>query len=146
MSDAAPSFIVIGENIHTSRVVKRDGPRIAETDRGPAVRVPMAGGEALLPVPPQVQDTREFRSGRVKHVMVAVMEGVAEGPDAAIAADYVRWIAATPDRRRGRLSRSERRRDLARCRRPPGCDGLAGPDRGPGVHRPAVASIRPTPR
>jgi 5-methyltetrahydrofolate--homocysteine methyltransferase len=95
VSDAAPSFIVIGENIHASRVVKRDGPRIAETDHGPAVRVPMPGGEALLPVPSQIQDTREFGSGRVKHVMVAVMEGVAEGPDAAIAADYVRWIAAS---------------------------------------------------
>ena len=95
MSDAAPSFIVIGENIHTSRVVKRDGPRIAETDGVFAVRVPMPSGEALLPVPYQVQDTREFRSGRVKHVMVAVMEGVADGPDAAVAAEYVRWIAAS---------------------------------------------------
>ena len=94
---AAPPFIVIGENIHTSRVVRRDGARIAARPDGtPAVRVPLGDGEAdgLLPVPPVVQETREFASGRVKHVMVAVLEGVAAGPDADLAATYVRWMAA----------------------------------------------------
>ena len=90
-----PPFIVIGENIHASRVVRRDGARIAETPSGdPCVRVPMDGGEALLPVPSVVRDTREFASGRVKHVMVAVLEGMADGPDADIAAAYMRWMAA----------------------------------------------------
>ena len=60
----------------------------------PAVRVPLEDGEALLPVPPVIQDTREFQSGRVKHVMAAVLEGMANGPDAAIATAYVRWMAA----------------------------------------------------
>jgi cobalamin-dependent methionine synthase I len=91
---AVPSFIVIGENIHTSRVVRRDGARIAETPSGqPAVRVPIDGGEALLPVAPVIQDTREFAAGRVKHVMAAVLEGMTQGPDAAIATAYVRWMA-----------------------------------------------------
>lgn len=96
MSDPAPvPFIIIGENIHTSRVVRRDGSRIAETASGqPAVRVPLEDGEALLPVPPIIQDTRDFNSGRVKHVMAAVLEGMANGPDAAIATAYVRWMAA----------------------------------------------------
>ena len=90
-----PPFIVIGENIHTSRVVRRDGARIGETPSGePGVRVPVDGGEALLPVPSIVRDTREFASGRVKHVMVAVLEGMANGPDADIAAAYIRWMAA----------------------------------------------------
>ena len=92
---SSPSFIVIGENIHTSRVVKRDGVRIGETaDGGAAVRVPLPdGGEALLPVQPAIRDTREFASGRVKHVMVAVHEGVTGGPLADLAATYVRWMA-----------------------------------------------------
>lgn len=91
----APRFIVIGENIHTSRVVRRDGDRIVETASGePSVRVPIDGGEALLPVSSVIRETREFAAGRVKHVMAAVLEGMANGPDADIAATYVRWMAA----------------------------------------------------
>lgn len=90
-----PSFIVIGENIHTSRVVRRDGARIAETPDGtPAVRVPTSDGEALLPVSTTIIETREFAAGRVKHVMAAVLEGMTGGPDADLAATYVRWMAA----------------------------------------------------
>lgn len=97
MSTSTPPFIVIGENIHTSRVVKRDGgKRIALTDAGEAaVRVPLPdGGEGLLAIQPAIRDTREFASGRVKHVMAAVLEGVTRGPDAELAATYVRWMAA----------------------------------------------------
>ena len=95
MSVPPVPFIIIGENIHTSRVVRRDGSRIAETTSGQAaVRVPLEDGEALLPVPPIIQNTRDFGSGRVKHVMAAVLEGMTNGPDAAIATAYVRWMAA----------------------------------------------------
>lgn len=97
MSTPTPPFIVIGENIHTSRVVKREGGiRISATAAGEAaVRVPLPdGGESLLPVQPAIRDTREFASGRVKHVMAAVLEGVTGGPAADLAATYVRWMAA----------------------------------------------------
>ena len=91
----AVPFIIIGENIHTSRVVRRDGARVTETAAGhPAVRVPVDGGDAHLPIASVIQDTREFHSGRVKHVMAAVLEGMADGPDADVAATYVRWMAA----------------------------------------------------
>jgi 5-methyltetrahydrofolate--homocysteine methyltransferase len=91
-----PPFTVIGENIHTSRVVKRDGVRIGETAGAEAaVRIPLPdGGEGLLAVQPAIRDTREFAAGRVKHVMVAVLEGVSGGSDAELAATYVRWMAA----------------------------------------------------
>lgn len=92
-----PPFIVIGENIHTSRVVKRGGGvRIGRTASDEAaVRVPLpGGGERLLTIQPSIRDTREFASGRVKHVMAAVLEGVTGGPDADLAATYVRWMAA----------------------------------------------------
>jgi 5-methyltetrahydrofolate--homocysteine methyltransferase len=90
-----PPFIIIGENIHASRVVRRDGVRIGSAADGqPAVRVPLdQGGEDLLPVPEAIQATREFGAGRVKHVMAAVQEGVAGGPHAALAAAYLRWMA-----------------------------------------------------
>jgi 5-methyltetrahydrofolate--homocysteine methyltransferase len=94
--DTSRPFIIIGENIHASRVVRRDGVRIGTTADGrPAVRVPLDGrGEGLLPVPDAIQNTREFGAGRVKHVMTAVLEGLADGPDAALAGAYVRWMAA----------------------------------------------------
>ncbi len=95
-SPTPPPFIAIGENIHTSRVVKRDGVRIGATPSGlAAVRVPLPdGGEGLLAVQPAIRDTREFAAGRVKHVMAAVLEGVTNGPDAGLAETYVRWMAA----------------------------------------------------
>ncbi len=93
--EALSPFIVIGENIHASRVVRRDGSRIAQTASGrPAVRVPVDGVDELLPVPPVIQETREFKAGRVKHVMAAVLEGMMNGPDADLATAYVRWMAA----------------------------------------------------
>lgn len=96
MSQSARPFTIIGENIHTSRVVRRDGARIATLPDGrAAVRVPTGpGSEALLPVPDSVQNTREFVSGRVKHVMTAVLEGLTGGPNAGLAATYVRWMAS----------------------------------------------------
>ena len=93
--DGLPPFIVIGENIHASRVVRCDGNRIAGMAEGrPCVRVPLDGGEALLPVPSAMQDTREFKAGRTKHVMAAVQHGVAGTEHAETAAAYVRWIAS----------------------------------------------------
>ncbi len=83
--DAAPNgeFIVIGENMHTTRVVmKRGGRFVADGAGGPAVRyTDTAGEDRLLPVPEWATRTQDFEEGRVKHVMIAVrgaMEGDAE--------------------------------------------------------------------
>ena len=64
----------------------------------PAVRFrDGSGGEAFLPVPERVQNTREFAAnGRIKHVMAAVLNGLEGGPDTAVALDYVHWLAARP--------------------------------------------------
>jgi 5-methyltetrahydrofolate--homocysteine methyltransferase len=91
--EGAP-FIVIGENIHASRVVKVDGNRMAGVAEGrPSVRVPLDGSEALLPVPEQLRETREYRAGRVKHVLAAIHHGVTRSEHAGTAAAYIRWIA-----------------------------------------------------
>ena len=83
--DAAPNgeFIVIGENMHTTRVAMKRGARFAaDGEGGPAVRYTDAGGAArLLPVPEWARRTQEFEEGRIKHVAIAVrgaMEGDAE--------------------------------------------------------------------
>jgi hypothetical protein len=94
---AGPPFVIIGENIHCSRVVKRDGNRGGVTPDGrPAVRFPADdGGEAYIPLPDPILESSEFRvSQRIKHVMAAVRVGLAGGPDAETAATYVAWMAA----------------------------------------------------
>ncbi len=98
MTDAqgAKEFIIIGENIHCSRVVKREGIRGGVAPDGrPGVRYPDAdGGEVWVPLPESILESKEFTSsGRIKHVMAAVRVGLAGGPDADAAAGYVAWMA-----------------------------------------------------
>ena len=89
-------FIIIGENIHCSRLVKRDGARggIAPDGR-PGVHFPDGtGGQAWLPLPASILETAEFsRGGRIKHVMAAVRQGLAGGSEAEVAGAYVAWLA-----------------------------------------------------
>ena len=98
MTDAAGDtpFIIIGENIHCSRVVKREGARggIAPDGR-PGVRFPDGeGGEAWVLLPASIVESKEFSSSeRIKHVMAAVRVGLAGGADADVAARYVAWMA-----------------------------------------------------
>ncbi len=92
----ASPYIVIGENVHASRVIRREGPRMTSLPDGrPAIRVPLTdGSEGSLPVPEDLLATTEFRQGRVKHVMAAMLTALDGGPDAELASAYVRWIAA----------------------------------------------------
>ena len=94
--DAAPPFVIIGENIHCSRVVKREGIRGGHHPDGrPAVRFPDGdGGEAYIPLPDSILESSEYLvSERIKHVMAAVRIGLAGGPDAETARAYVAWMA-----------------------------------------------------
>ena len=98
MTDTGGSqpFIIIGENIHTSRVVKREGARGGVAPDGrPGVRFPDGeGGEAWVPLPVSIIESKEFESsGRIKHVMAAVRVGLAGGADADVAARYLAWMA-----------------------------------------------------
>lgn len=98
MTEAASArpFIIIGENIHCSRVVKREGARGGVAPDGrPGVRFPDgAGGESWLPLPDTILDSAEFNSsGRIKHVMAAVRVGLVGGSEAETAAAYVAWMA-----------------------------------------------------
>jgi cobalamin-dependent methionine synthase I len=85
-------FIVIGENIHTTRIIRRPSPRLVENDRGaPAiVFIDERGQQRLLPIPEEEQRTQEYEEGRVKHVRCAVrIARVGE----AVGVDYLREMA-----------------------------------------------------
>jgi 5-methyltetrahydrofolate corrinoid/iron sulfur protein methyltransferase len=89
-------FIIIGENIHCTRIVKREGVRGGVAPDGrPGVRFPgPEGSETWLPLPQSIIDSKEFEtSQRIKHVMAAVRQGLADGPEAETARAYVAWMA-----------------------------------------------------
>ena len=94
-ADGGTGFIIIGENIHCSRVVKREGIRGGVAPDGrPGVRFPDEDGESWVPLPDSILESNEFTtSERIKHVMAAVRQGLAGGAEAAAAARYVAWMA-----------------------------------------------------
>jgi 5-methyltetrahydrofolate--homocysteine methyltransferase len=86
-------FIVIGENIHATRVVLRGGQRVVTLPDGrPALPfTDEADVERLLPVPDAALDGPEGPKQKVKHVKAAVLAGMGSDVDAAeLGRGYVR--------------------------------------------------------
>ena len=71
-------FYVIGENIHTTRVVLREGKLVTVAPDGrESVRYVTAGGETrYLPILDEFKTRADYIEGKVKHVMVAVRAGM----------------------------------------------------------------------
>jgi cobalamin-dependent methionine synthase I len=85
------SFIVVGENIHTTRVIRQASPRFVA---GPEPSIAFSteeGEQLLLPVPELEQRGQDYAEGRVKHVRSAVRIAL-EGNE--IGAKYLRKLAA----------------------------------------------------
>jgi 5-methyltetrahydrofolate--homocysteine methyltransferase len=70
-------FITIGENIHASRIVKREGQHVTTSRSGrPALRVSMQGDAVrLLEIPDPVLTSADGVRGRIKHVQAAILAG-----------------------------------------------------------------------
>ena len=87
-------FIVIGENIHATRVLLRNGARVASLPDGrPAL--PFTdddGAERLLPVPDAALEGAGDKQ-KVKHIKAAVLAGLDGGDDAPLGRGYVRFLA-----------------------------------------------------
>ena len=122
-----PPLIVIGENIHCTRVALRKGKRIAERDGAEAILYESAEGEErALPVTAEAKRTKDYEEGRVKHVQVAIetaMETAAGDP-----AEGLRYIEAQVrhQERAGRgLPGPQRGRDRAQACRADRRHGLA---------------------
>jgi cobalamin-dependent methionine synthase I len=90
------AFQVIGENIHTSRIMKRAGRHMDHDPAGrEAVRFTDASGLVRwLPIPGPVLQSEEWERGRVKHVHAALLAGMqGDGADARSAQAYLQAIA-----------------------------------------------------
>jgi len=88
-------LIVVGENIHCTRVYKVGGNFVKPHGNGQAI---VYGGKAesrYLPIPSHFLETADWAAGKVKHCAAAVWQGLygdAAGKSAAV--DYLRTLAA----------------------------------------------------
>ena len=70
------AFIVIGENIHATRTIARRG--VLATPAGDGVPfTDRAGQPRLMPIVPQIAARTEYGQGKVKHVLNALLLGLA---------------------------------------------------------------------
>ena len=66
LNDLDSEFVVIGENVHTTRVIQRRGKRLVTSASGDeAISYRNADGERrLLPIPDEVKRTQDYEEGR----------------------------------------------------------------------------------
>lgn len=85
-------FIVIGENIHTTRVVLRKGKLVTKNPDGrEAVRYyDTRRKRRYLVIPEEVKRTQDYQEGRVKYVKIAVQAAMSgQEPDAGEGLAYL---------------------------------------------------------
>jgi 5-methyltetrahydrofolate--homocysteine methyltransferase len=88
-----PRFIIIGENIHTTRVLLRAGRQIEGNGDDEWIAFADVDGNARrLPVPDWHKATQEHAAGRLKHVGIAVRTAMDDGPSSDDAAAYLRML------------------------------------------------------
>jgi hypothetical protein len=88
-------LIVVGENIHCTRIYKVGGNLVKKLDSGAYAIVYGAKGESrTLAIPEVFYKTADWEAGKIKHCAVAVWQGLygdAAGKAAAI--DYLQYLA-----------------------------------------------------
>ena len=75
-------FTIVGENIHPTRVVLRNGRRAVTLDDGTEA-VPFkgrAGERRYLTVPDWYKSTQPYEQGQIKHFLIAMMKGIGDDP------------------------------------------------------------------
>ena len=99
MTAQASPLIVIGENIHTTRVLLRKGPRLVVVDGNDVIKfTTVDGAEKTLTVPESAKKTQDWEQGRVKHVKVAIDDAMQGGPEAELGVEYLRAMAINQER------------------------------------------------
>ena len=94
--DSADQFTIIGENIHTTRIVLRNGRRATTLEDGTeAITFKSSEGSARhLTVPEHFKETQAYEQGQLKHFMIAVWKGVhGDAEERAEGAAYIEYEA-----------------------------------------------------
>jgi len=92
LTDPDLDFIIVGENIHTTRVVMRRGKLVSEKDGEAVIHYTTVDGEKRqLPVSASAMKTQDYEEGRVKHVKVAVQAAMsADAANASEGSEYLK--------------------------------------------------------
>lgn len=87
------NFIVIGENIHCTRVLKRGGSLVDEAAR--VIRYDDgAGNHKTLPIPEIILKSADWENGKIKHCVAAIWQGLYGQGNAQLAGiDYLCSLA-----------------------------------------------------
>ena len=87
-------FIVIGENLHTTRAFRTTGRRVeTEGDSTWIAFTDTEGNPRRMPVPDWYRGTPEWAGGLLKHVAIAIRIAMGEGPGSEDAVAYLRELA-----------------------------------------------------
>ena len=89
-------FVVIGENLHATRVLLRSGKHVVTAPSGEeAIRYTSTSGETrYLVIPEEIKRRQDYQEGRVKHVAVAVRDAMSGAePAANEGREYLRTLA-----------------------------------------------------
>ncbi len=88
-------FIIVGENIHCTRILKVGGKSVKAMDDGKHAIVYKAGGKTRhLPVPKAFTDNAAWQDGKVKHCAVAIWQGnYGDKTMQAAGIDYIQNLA-----------------------------------------------------
>ena len=78
----SPTFSVIGENIHTTRVLMRKGRRgVLDPQGEESIKYRGRDGiDQYMSIPDDFKRTKVYEEGRVKHFMIAVTKGMSDDP------------------------------------------------------------------
>jgi len=79
-------FVIVGENIHATRVFRSNGKRVVKTDDGfEAVNyINKSGDQNLLKVPDWFKKTQPYQQGQIKHFLIAMTNLIGEDEEAKL--------------------------------------------------------------
>ena len=94
-----PEFTVVGENVHTTRIVLRKGKRFAVRNGVEGVPFESVGGDSrLLRASEKMRRSQAYEEGRVKHIALAVDTAMEGGADAEDGLEYLRRVVVDQER------------------------------------------------
>lgn len=89
------TLIVVGENIHCTRVYKVGGNFVKPHGNGHAIVYGGKSDTRYLPIPSRFLETADWAAGKIKHCAVAVWQGLyGDAAGKAAAVDYLQYLAA----------------------------------------------------
>jgi 5-methyltetrahydrofolate--homocysteine methyltransferase len=96
VSTTGKDFVVIGKNIHATRVLLQKSERIAANEQGEEgiVFTDEDGASHHLRIPEEEKHSQPYQEGRIKHVRLAVQIAMAGAePESSTARSYLRTLA-----------------------------------------------------